>query len=77
MEQIIAEIESYCREARIAETTFGKRANVGGDFVGRVRNGASCTYATVDKIRQYMRDNPAVPAPTPKHTTPPAGECAA
>ncbi len=51
---LLAEIEEYCRNAGIAETTFGRRAVNDGKFVGRIRDGKRVTTATVDRVRAYI-----------------------
>jgi hypothetical protein len=51
---LISEIEGFCVEARIAESTFGRRAVNDGKFVGRLREGAGINVATVDRVRAYI-----------------------
>ena len=53
-QEIVAEIERFCRRFGIAESTFGNRAINDGKFVGRLRNGRRVTTATVEKVRAYM-----------------------
>lgn len=57
---LISDIESFCREAGIAEATFGTRAVNDGKFVGRLRGGAGITVATVDRVRSYIASERAV-----------------
>lgn len=64
MDDLIKEIEAYCKAAGIAPTTFGRLSGAGGTFISRLRAGGGCTMRTVEKIRQYMADNPA-PSPAP------------
>lgn len=54
VEELISEIEGFCREAGIAEATFGTRAVNDGKFVGRLRLGKGITVATVDRVRGYI-----------------------
>jgi len=54
VEDLIVEIEGFCREAGIAEATFGTRAVNDGKFVGRLRVGKGITVATVDRVRGYI-----------------------
>ena len=51
---LLAEIEAFCREADIAEATFGSRAAKDGKFVKRLRKGAGVTIRTVDNVRTYI-----------------------
>jgi len=51
---LISEIEEYCREAGIAESTFGRRVVNDGKFVGRLRAGKGVTTSTVAKVKKYI-----------------------
>src|SRR5438477_12206270 len=53
-EVLLSEITSYCREAKVAETTFGRLAVNDGKFVGRLRNGSRVTTDTVQRVRSFM-----------------------
>jgi hypothetical protein len=53
--QLLAEIETFLATRDIAETTFGLRAVNDGKLVGRLRDGANMTLATVERVRAYMR----------------------
>ncbi len=55
-DRLIEEIESYCRHAGIAESTFGRQAVNDGKFVGRLRDGKRVTTATVDRVRAFIAD---------------------
>lgn len=52
---LITEIENYCRDKGLAESTFGRLAVGNSKLMARLRNGQGVTLRTVDKIRQYMR----------------------
>jgi hypothetical protein len=54
VESLLAEIEAFCREAEIAEATFGTRAAKDGKFVRRLREGAGVTTRTVENVRAYI-----------------------
>ena len=54
VDALLAEIEAFCREADIAEATFGSRAAKDGKFVKRLREGAGVTIRTVDNVRTYI-----------------------
>lgn len=51
---LLSEIDAFLAQAGIAETTFGRHAVNDGKFVGRLREGAGVTVATVDKVRAYI-----------------------
>jgi len=53
-EQIIQEITVFCREAGLAESTFGRRAVNDGKLTARLRNGGRVTTETVDRIHGFM-----------------------
>jgi hypothetical protein len=53
-EQIIQEITAFCREAGLAESTFGRRAVNDGKLTARLRNGGRVTTDTVDRIHAFM-----------------------
>ena len=52
--QLISEIELYCREWGVAESTFGRKVVNDGKFVGRLREGKGVTTTTVAKVRKYI-----------------------
>lgn len=54
IEALLKEIDAFLREAEMAETTFGRHAVNDGKFVGRLREGAGVTVATVDRVRAYI-----------------------
>jgi hypothetical protein len=56
VKSLIAEIEAFCKEADIAEATFGTRAAKDGKFVKRLRGGAGVTLSTVERVQAYMAD---------------------
>lgn len=51
---LLSEIDAFLRDAGVAETTFGRHAVNDGKFVGRLREGAGITVATVDRVRAYI-----------------------
>ncbi len=57
-ERIIAEIDTYCRFAKIAPSTLGMRAGYSGKFYERMCAGKRAWPETLDRIRRYMADNP-------------------
>lgn len=53
-EQLIADIEAYCRVRRISESTFGLRAVNDGKFVRRLRAGAAVTDRIIDRVHTFI-----------------------
>lgn len=54
--ELLVEIEQFCREAEIAEATFGSRAVRDGKFVDRLRSGGGVTLRTAERVRAYIAD---------------------
>ena len=54
VQTLLAEIEKYCRNNGIAETTCGLQAVNDGKLCHRLRNGKSVTLATAQKIRAFL-----------------------
>ena len=76
-DELVGEIEAYCRESGIAETTFGRIAVNDGKFVGRLRDGKGVTTATVDRVRRFLVENggaPPGPEPSAVAAIPPSAE---
>jgi hypothetical protein len=80
-EQIIAEITAFCRDAGLAESTFGRRAVNDGKLTSRLRNGGRVTTETVDRIHAFMANWREVsglkgrePAPRPSDARIAAGD---
>ena len=53
-DQILGLISEYCRQADMAETTFGRRAVNDGKLVHRLREGKRITIDTLDRIQAYI-----------------------
>jgi len=61
MEQLIAEIEAYADKRGIKPATVLQyAAGLGGGAWDRWRKGATCTFATAERVRKYMAENPPV-----------------
>ena len=58
-QQLLAEISNYCRQAGLAESTFGRRAVNDGKLAARLRNGGRITTDTLDRIQGFMAAHPA------------------
>lgn len=55
-ESILQEFLSFCREAGLAESTFGRLAVNDGKLISRLRDGGSVTTATLERVHTFMRD---------------------
>ena len=53
-DQILSQITEFCRQADMAETTFGRRAVNDGKLVHRLREGKRITIDTLDRIQAYI-----------------------
>jgi len=51
---LLREIVEYCRNAGVAESTFGRFAVNDGKFVNRLRDGGRITTATAERVRSYI-----------------------
>src|SRR5205823_90577 len=59
---ILQEISDFCRQAGLAESTFGRRAVNDGKLASRLRNGGRITTETLDRIRGFMASHQGKPA---------------
>ena len=55
---LLRDITEYCRQAGLAESTFGKLAVNDGKFVNRLREGGRITTHTLERIRGFIAQNP-------------------
>ena len=55
---LLREITEYCRQAGLAESTFGKLAVNDGKFVNRLREGGRITTHTLERIRAFIAQHP-------------------
>ena len=62
-EELLRQIEEYCRRTRMAETTFGRRAVNDGKFTGRLRYGGRVTLETVKRVQDFIKHTSADAAP--------------
>ena len=58
MRDFLSDIDAYLAERRISETALGKAAVNDGKFVSRIRSGKGVTVRLVERVREYMRENP-------------------
>jgi hypothetical protein len=70
-QHLLDEISSFCRQAGMAETTFGRRAVNDGKLISRLRFGGRVTTETLDRMHAFMSQpippRPAVRASYTKH----------
>src|ERR1044071_3723760 len=59
---LLQEISDFCRQAGLAESTFGRRAVNDGKLASRLRNGGRITTETLDRIRGFMASHQGKPA---------------
>ena len=61
MEQLVSEIEAYAASVKLSPGTVVQRATtLGGGAFGKWKKGEqTCTMATAEKVRGYMRRHPA------------------
>ena len=55
-ESLLSEIENYCRQAGVAESTFGRQSVNNGKLCSRLRDGRNVTLDTARRIRQYIKE---------------------
>ena len=68
-EALLRDIAEYCRQVRMAESTFGRHAVNDGKLVSRLRLGGRVTSHTVERVRAFIARGPrpavnGVPIPT-------------
>ncbi|HML08494.1 MAG TPA: hypothetical protein VK430_10265 [Xanthobacteraceae bacterium] len=57
-QQLLQEISDYCRQAGLAESTFGRRAVNDGKLTARLRSGGRITTDTLDRIQNFITAHP-------------------
>ena len=65
-DQILSQISEFCRQADMAETTFGRRAVNDGKLVHRLREGKRITIDTLDRIQAYIASSTPGGLPPPR-----------
>ena len=63
---LLAEIETFLRTRKMAETTFGRLAVNDGKFVARLRAQANMTLGTIQKAKDFMAERAAAEARAPE-----------
>lgn len=51
---LLKEIEAFVASQSMAETTFGRMAVNDGKFVGRLRDNGNITFATAQRVRDFI-----------------------
>src|SRR3569832_266706 len=66
-DEILAQISEFCRNADMAESTFGRRAVNDGKLVARLREGKRITIGTMERIQSFIAASmPGGMAPRPR-----------
>jgi hypothetical protein len=63
-DELLRDIEAYCQQAGIAESTFGRHAINDGKLCSRLRSGKNVTLATAERVRAYIKNNAPGQLPT-------------
>src|SRR6201990_340455 len=53
-DEILSRITEFCRQADMAESTFGRRAGNDGKLVARLREGKRITIDTLERIQGFI-----------------------
>ena len=56
-DQLIAAVIEFCKEHKMAESTFGRKAVNDGKFVSRLRTGARVTPETFEKVKKFINSS--------------------
>lgn len=62
-DEILVQISDFCRQADMAESTFGRRAVNDGKLVHRLREGKRITIDTLERIQSYIAASTGGPLP--------------
>lgn len=54
---LLDSISKFCKQQKIAESTFGRRAVNDGKFVSRLRNGSRVTPETWERVSRFIEKN--------------------
>ena len=65
-DEILSQITEFCRQADMAESTFGRRAVNDGKLVHRLREGKRITIDTLDRIQAYIAASMPGGVPPPR-----------
>ena len=70
-DQLLGQISDYCRQAGMAETTFGRRAVNDGKLVHRLREGKRITIDTLERIEAFIAAGLGETPPPRRRADPP------
>ena len=56
-DQLLAAVIEFCKEHKMAESTFGRKAVNDGKFVSRLRTGARVTPETFEKVKKFINSS--------------------
>src|SRR3954463_1780393 len=65
-DEILRRISEFCRQADMAESTFGRRAVNDGKLVHRLREGKRITIDTLDRIQAFIAASMPGGVPSPR-----------
>ena len=66
MDELIREIEAYCRRAGISPATLCVRAVGNSRLYNRLTRGGECLPRTIARLRRYMAEHPPEGAARPR-----------
>ena len=67
---LLDSISEFCRDSRMAESTFGRHAVNDGKFVARLRDGARITPETLERVNTFLTQHGAKPHAAPPELRP-------
>mgnify|MGYP000719148161 FL=1 len=56
-DQLLTAVIEFCKEYKMAESTFGRKAVNDGKFVSRLRTGARVTPETFEKVKKFINSS--------------------
>ena len=56
-DQLLTTVIEFCKEHKMAESTFGRKAVNDGKFVSRLRTGARVTPETFEKVKKFINSS--------------------
>jgi hypothetical protein len=62
---LLDSISAFCRDSRMAESTFGRHAVNDGKFVARLRDGARITPETLARVNNFLAQHGGTPRTSP------------
>ncbi|MEE9299869.1 MAG: hypothetical protein V3V17_01945 [Alphaproteobacteria bacterium] len=74
VESLIRDIERFCHDGGVAESTFGRRAVNDGKLLSRLRSDRGVTTRTIARVRAFLHDNASPTPGEPAEPSRPAEE---